>query len=485
MSENEAKGTPFSQLSLRPELQQAVDEMGFTHATDVQAEVLAPTTEGKDVLVQSRTGTGKTLAFLLPLMQKLIDSDRTEVQALVLDPARELALQVSEEATQLAKHLPLRIATIYGGTNINAQIATIRRGPQLAIGTPGRVLDHLRRGTLPPSAIRTIILDECDQMLSMGFLEDIIAIFDYLPKQRQTMLFSATIPKDIQRLANRLLTDPVRIELSGGHVSVAEIDHAYYFVGVGDRLGHLRGVLQHEAPERAVIFCNTREETGRVTAHLKEHGFVADGISGDLGQRDREEVMQSMREGRINLLVATDVAARGIDLPEISHVINYNFPESADVYVHRTGRTARAGRSGVALSFVSAREVAALHQLRLVHHIYPKERALPHEAETEQSEGQQLLILREQLAETRPTEEAKKLLRRLLAIPDGPEILAKVLTAANDRARTTADLTPPHPQRLQRSPGTQSSGSDGTREERPRGRRRTGRSRGPRRGPPR
>ncbi|HWN69867.1 MAG TPA: DEAD/DEAH box helicase, partial [Haliangium sp.] len=368
----------FADLDLQPEILQALDDMGYERPMPVQIAVYGPMSAGRDIMVQSRTGSGKTSAFGIPIAQR-IDPDSLGAQALILAPTRELALQVSREIAQIAVHKALLVQPVYGGAPIKPQIDALSAGAQIIVGTPGRVLDHLRRGTFKTGSINTLVLDECDEMLSMGFQEEIEKIIEFLPPkgERQTVLFSATIPEEIQRIARRHMNEPEEISLSTGQISVEEISHYYYVVSGVARTRDLLKVLRAEAPDSAIIFCNTREETNTVAKFLQRQGYDAEAISSDLTQRDRERVMKRMRDRNLHFLVATDVAARGIDISDLTHVINYTFPESPEVYVHRTGRTGRAGKSGVALSLVGPRELGSFYYLKLIYKIRPEERDLP------------------------------------------------------------------------------------------------------------
>ncbi|HVV86402.1 MAG TPA: DEAD/DEAH box helicase, partial [Kofleriaceae bacterium] len=366
----------FTDLDLSRELHAALEDMGYFHPTPVQAATFAPAMAGKDLMVQARTGTGKTTAFGLPIISS-IDFARRTPQAIILTPTRELALQVSRELGMLGKPSGLVVETIYGGAPIGKQITALKNGVHVVVGTPGRVLDHIGRRTLDLKQIRFFVLDECDEMLSMGFLEDIDKIASYTPKDKQTMLFSATMPDEVRRYAKRQMKAPEHIALSTGNISVEEIHHAYYIVSGVARSRDLLRILIAEKPESAIIFCNTRDETGMVARFLQKQGLDAEALSSDLTQSDRERVMKRMRDKNLKFLVATDVAARGIDIIDLSHVINYSFPESAEVYVHRTGRTGRAGKKGTALSLIGPRELGAFWYLKILYKIQPEERDLP------------------------------------------------------------------------------------------------------------
>src|SRR5688572_24904372 len=369
----------FDVIPLSPDVRRAVDDAGYIHPTPVQRAVFESASRGRDLVVQARTGTGKTAAFGLPLIDTLVRK-KDVVQALILCPTRELALQVTRELDRLAKHRGTRVVAVYGGAPMPRQIEQIRDGAQILVGTPGRVLDHLSRGTLDGATIRYVVLDESDEMLSMGFLPQINEILSYLPEARQTLLFSATLPPDIKRIAETKLRDPEFITLSGDHIGALQIRH-FVYLSRGDKLSELLQVITAENPESAVVFCNTRDETKRVAAALQQEGYAADWLNADLAQNDREKVMAATRESRLRFLVATDVAARGIDISHLTHVINFDFPESAEGYVHRTGRTGRAGRTGTAISLIEPSDIGNLYLLRLTYKLRPIERNLPTETE--------------------------------------------------------------------------------------------------------
>ncbi|MBL8682658.1 MAG: DEAD/DEAH box helicase [Myxococcales bacterium] len=370
----------FDALKLSLAVRRAVQDAGYTRPTDVQAAVFGPISTGKDTIVQSKTGSGKTAAFALPLIDRVVEPARG-VQVLVLCPTRELALQVSGEFARLGRLKGVVPCAIYGGASLEKQVDEIRAGAHVIVGTPGRVLDHLKRGTFDPSELKTVCLDEADEMLSMGFAEELNAILERLPKTRQTLLFSATMPEAIRRMANRHQKDPESILLSADQISPDSIDHFLYFVGSQDRVTALARVLELESPDRAIIFCNTRDETQSVATALQRRGFSLDYLSGELEQSARERVLAAFREHKIQHLVATDVAARGIDVTDVTHVVNFGFPSEAETYVHRTGRTGRAGKRGVAVSLFGPADVGSVYMLRLTYGIRPIERALPSAAE--------------------------------------------------------------------------------------------------------
>ncbi len=418
----------FDVLALNADVRRAVDAMGYTHPTPVQRAVFEPACEGKSLVVQARTGTGKTAAFGLPIVDRIVRPALKAPQVLVLCPTRELALQVGREIEQLGQFRSIHVAAIYGGSSMTKQIEAIAAGAQVLTGTPGRVLDHLRQRTLDPSAIRLLVLDEADEMLSMGFARELNAILELLPKNRQGLFFSATLPPDIDRLARTHLRDPEVITLSSDQVGALEIDHYVYVTRDGDKIGQLVRILEVEDPESAIIFCNTRDETQRVAEALKIRGFDADWLNGDLPQNDRERVMSATREGKLRFLVATDVAARGIDISHLTHVINHDFPETAEQYVHRTGRTGRAGRTGTAIALVGPKDIGNLYILRLTFKIRPIEKQLPSAGELKtRSELDLVQLFVEAFSGRQSHPDDVSLARRLLTHQDAETIVAGLL----------------------------------------------------------
>ncbi len=356
----------FEDMGLDDKVLRALEDMGFTEPMDVQVACYPLMMKRRDITVQSRTGSGKTVAFAIPFAQGLVRGGGAGAQALVLEPTRELALQVAEECDKVLSHRSVRAVAVYGGASIGPQIDALRKGAQVVVGTPGRVMDHIERRTLVTSGIEILVLDEADEMLSMGFIEDIRAIIEKLPARRQTLLFSATITDDVKRLSARYMNDPEHLSLSSDFMGVQEISHHSYQISGMTRVSDLIEVLEIEKPESAIIFCNTRRETAMVATHLRKVGMDAQAISSDLNQSQREQVMDRMRAQSLRYLVATDIAARGIDISDLSHVINYNFPTSPEVYVHRTGRTGRAGKSGRAISLVGPQDVSHFYQLKIM-----------------------------------------------------------------------------------------------------------------------
>ncbi len=417
----------FESLNLSKEMLEVLATMGYTHPTPVQRAVFEPATRGSDLVVQARTGTGKTTAFGLPIVENVVRKNVAAVQVLVLCPTRELALQVCAEIERLGRAKSLKPIAIYGGAPMGRQIDALAAGAQVVVGTPGRVLDHLHRKTLDPAQVRMLVLDEADEMLSMGFERELSAILERLPKTRQTLLFSATIPSDIERMARDRLREPEFITLSGDHVGALEILHFVYLLR-GDKLQALARILEVDNPESAIIFCNTKVETERVAEALERQGFTAAWLNGDLPQGEREQVMSSTREGKLRFLVATDVAARGIDISHLTHVINYDFPDNTERYVHRTGRTGRAGRTGTAISIITPKDIGNLYLLRLTYKIRPIEKQLPTAGELKtRAETDLVQMLADAFLSTPAHPEDLALARRLLSHDSAEHIVAGLL----------------------------------------------------------
>jgi ATP-dependent RNA helicase DeaD len=427
-TETPAAEPTFDALPLGADVRRAIDAMGYRSPTPVQRAVFEPAVEGRDLVVQARTGTGKTAAFALPIVDRIVRASVKAVQALVLCPTRELALQVSREVEQIGQFRGARVVAIYGGAPMTRQIAALEAGAQIVVGTPGRVLDHLRHGTLQPAGVRVLVLDEADEMLSMGFARELNAILELLPKNRQGLFFSATLPPDIERLAHNHLRAPEIITLSSDQVGALEVAHYVYVVHGGDKIGQLVRILEVEDPESAIIFCNTRDETNRVAEGLQARGFDADWLNGDLPQSDRERVMNATKEGRLRFLVATDVAARGIDISHLTHVINYDFPETAEQYVHRTGRTGRAGRTGTAIAMIGPKDIGNVYLLRLTYKIRPIEKQIPSAGELKTRAEMDLVQVFAEAFANRPAHpDDLSLARRVLTHDDAERIVANLL----------------------------------------------------------
>ena len=348
----------FADLALAPELRHALSGLGYEEPTPIQQAAIPPLLAGRDLVGQAATGTGKTAAFALPVLQRVLrEGERAEPLALVLVPTRELAVQVSEAMHRYGHDIGARVLPIYGGQPIGRQLRALDRGADVVVATPGRALDHIARGTLDLSGLGIVVLDEADEMLDMGFAEDIEAILGSTPENRQTALFSATMPPRINGMVRRHLRDPVRVEL--GRQAPADgllVQQSAYIVPRGLKPAALGRVLDLEAPAAAVVFCRTRDEVDRLTETLNGRGYRAEALHGGMDQPQRDRVMSRLRGGSIDLLVATDVAARGLDIEQLTHVVNYDVPSAPELYVHRIGRVGRAGREGAAITLVEPRE---------------------------------------------------------------------------------------------------------------------------------
>lgn len=354
----------FEDLRLCPEIMKAVKNMGFEEASPIQAKAIPAMLEGKDIIGQAQTGTGKTAAFGIPLLEK-IDPKNKKLQAIVLCPTRELAIQVAEEIRNLAKYMhAIKVLPIYGGQEIVKQIRSLKSGTQLIIGTPGRVMDHMRRKTVKMENVHTVVLDEADEMLNMGFREDIETILEGVPEERQTVLFSATMPKPILDITKRFQKNAELIKVTKKELTVPNIEQFYYEVKPKNKEEVLSRLLDIYNPKLSVIFCNTKKQVDLLVNGLLGRGYFAAGLHGDMKQAQRDRVMDGFRKGKTEILVATDVAARGIDVEEVEAVFNYDLPQDDEYYVHRIGRTGRAGRVGRSFSFVTGKEVYKLKEIQ-------------------------------------------------------------------------------------------------------------------------
>ena len=363
----------FDELQLDERIVRAVTDMGFEAASPIQAQAIPVQLEGLDIIGQAQTGTGKTAAFGIPLLQK-IDPDSKKLQAIALCPTRELAIQVAEEIRRLAKYMHgIKVLPIYGGQDIVRQIRGLKDGTQIVIGTPGRVMDHMRRKTIRCDHVHTVIMDEADEMLNMGFLEDMETILSQLPEERQTVMFSATMPPAIQEIARKFQNDPVNVKVVKKELTVPKVTQYYYEVKPKTKVEVMCRLLDKYAPKLSVAFCNTKKQVDELVQELQGRGYFAEGLHGDLKQEQRDRVMNSFRNGATEILVATDVAARGIDVDDVEAVFNYDIPQDDEYYVHRIGRTGRAGRDGIAFSFVVGREVYKLRDIQR----YCKTRIIP------------------------------------------------------------------------------------------------------------
>lgn len=354
----------FDELNLDAKILRAVTDMGFEAASPIQAKAIPLEIEGKDIIGQAQTGTGKTAAFGIPLLQK-IDPKNKKLQAVVLCPTRELAIQVAEEIRSLAKYMHgIKVLPIYGGQEIVKQIRSLKDGVQVIIGTPGRVMDHMRRKTIKFGQVRTVVLDEADEMLNMGFLEDMETILSELPEERQTVMFSATMPAAIAEIAKKFQKEPEIVKVVKKDLTVPKVTQYYYEVKPKNKIEVMCRLLDMYAPKLSVVFCNTKRQVDELVLALQGRGYFAEGLHGDLKQVQRDRVMNGFRKGRTDILVATDVAARGIDVDDVEAVFNYDIPQDEEYYVHRIGRTGRAGREGKAFSLVVGKEVYKLRDIQ-------------------------------------------------------------------------------------------------------------------------
>ena len=354
----------FEELQLDDRIIRAITEMGFEEASPIQAQAIPVVLEGRDIIGQAQTGTGKTAAFGLPLLQR-VDPKVKKLQAIVLLPTRELAIQVAEELRRFAKFMHgIKVLPIYGGQDIVRQIRALKDGTQIVVGTPGRVMDHMRRKTVKTDHVHTVVLDEADEMLNMGFLEDMETILSQLPAERQTLMFSATMPPAIAEIARKFQTDPVTVRVIKKELTVPKVTQYYYEVKPKNKVEVMCRLLDLYDPKLSIAFCNTKRQVDELVQALQGRGYFADGLHGDLKQVQRDRVMESFRNGRTDILIATDVAARGIDVGNVEAVFNYDIPQDDEYYVHRIGRTGRAGREGKAFSLVVGREVYKLRDIQ-------------------------------------------------------------------------------------------------------------------------
>ena len=382
--------THFKELDLNEQIQTNLSTMGYENPTEIQAAALPPIIAKKDVVIHSHTGSGKTAAFLIPFIQN-VRLDIPAVQYIILVPTRELAAQVTSEAERISKGTGVKIASIYGGIGFKGQIKSIKDGAQLIVGTPGRILDHLKRRNLSLSVARGLVLDEGDKMLSMGFLPEVRLIMDYLPKRHQTILSSATFPPAIELIIEQYMMEPTRLSMSTGEQTAKEISHYYCLVGMDEKEKTLLAFLEKEDPSLSLIFCNTKADVSSVFQFLKHAGLNVAALSSELPQKKRESILHALRVGKINHLVCTDLASRGIDIPHLSHVFLHSAGEDLEAYVHRTGRTGRAGRAGKAISIVSGQDIANFNMALKVHEIEANEISAPSEEEVAQSRSSNYL----------------------------------------------------------------------------------------------
>ena len=462
---------PIADMTLEqlPErLREAAARAGWSTLMPVQARAIPYLLAARDMMIQARTGSGKTGAFLLPMLERL-DPAGAQCQALILVPTRELALQVWNEAERLCANSGLRTVAVYGGVGYGAQIDALKHGAHIVVGTPGRVLDHLLKRTLTLDHLKMLILDEADRMLSMGFYPDMKQVQRYLPKRPlNACMFSATFPEYIMRTAREFIRHPEFITLSQDHVHVTDTEHIFYTVPGMDKDRSLVRLIEIENPLSALIFCNTKAKVHYVSVVLQRFGYDADELSADLSQKERERVLARVREGTLRFLVATDVAARGLDIPDLSHVIQYEPPEDPEAYIHRAGRTGRAGATGIAMSLVSAVEKFELDRIAKRFSIAMQERPLPTDADVEAIVTERVTVLLEARLRERDkllTERSQRFVPLARALANNEDESAIITMLLDDYYQQT--LHTPLPQLGEEKPATTERSS-----QKPRGNRR-------------
>ncbi|QOR66835.1 DEAD/DEAH box helicase [Cytobacillus suaedae] len=450
----------FSELGINEELLKSISKMGFEEATPIQAQTIPLALKRQDVIGQAQTGTGKTAAFGIPLIEK-IDVNVQTIQGIVIAPTRELAIQVSEELSKIGHFNRARILPIYGGQDINRQMRALKKNPQIIVGTPGRLIDHINRKTIRLQNVHTVVLDEADEMLNMGFIEDIESILSTVPEDRQTLLFSATMPGPIQRIAERFMRDPQIVKVKTKEVTVPNIEQYYVETQEKKKFDVLTRLLDIHSPELAIIFGRTKRRVDELSEALTLRGYAAEGIHGDLSQAKRISVLRKFKEGSIEILVATDVAARGLDISGVTHVYNFDIPQDPESYVHRVGRTGRAGKHGIAITFVSPREMG---QLKHIERTTKRnmERLVPPTLD-EALEGQQKVTIEKLLAtiENENISYYKRAAEELLEEHESVSVVAaaiKMMTKEPDK--TPIQLTEERPVVSKRDKGRSGGGGD-------------------------
>ncbi|HEX7058001.1 MAG TPA: DEAD/DEAH box helicase [Bacilli bacterium] len=437
--------TTFADLNLEPKVLRAIKEMGFEEPTPVQEKTIPVAMEKRDLIGQAQTGTGKTAAFGIPLISGIAAREE-RIVALILTPTRELAIQVSEEIGKLGRFKGVRTLPIYGGQDISRQIRALKKKPQIIIGTPGRLLDHIQRKTIRLDDVQSVVLDEADEMLDMGFLDDIQAILQAVPAEHHTMLFSATMPENIKLLAKRFLRDPAHISVVPKQVTVPLISQSYIEVHERQKFEALCRLLDMESPELAIVFGRTKRRVDELGEALQKRGYSADGLHGDLSQHQRDTVMRKFREGSIDVLVATDVAARGLDVSGVTHVINFDLPQDPESYVHRIGRTGRAGKEGAAWTFVAPREMDHLRFIEKITRHRITRKPLPSIADA--MEGKQKIIAERllEVVQNNAASEYKGVAIQLLEQYDSVQLLAAALKMlTGEKKDVEIELTPENP----------------------------------------
>ena len=379
----------FEDFNLSSETMKSISELGFEEPTPIQVTTIPLILGGRDIVGQAQTGTGKTAAFGIPIAERCQNGRKPF--AIVLEPTRELAVQVAQEIYKIGRYKKISVLAVYGGTSIDRQIKTLQRGVNVVVGTPGRVMDLLRRKTLSLSEARIVVIDEADEMLDMGFIDDIETILKATPAERQTLLFSATIPQPIMNIARRYMRSPEKIRANSKDIVIPEITQIFYEVGEENKVQALSRLLDVEDPRLAIVFCHTKREVDDVSMKLSQLGYNAGAIHGDYAQARRDDVMNKFKGGTLDILVATDVAARGLDIKNVTHVINYGIPQNRDSYVHRIGRTGRAGKPGIAITLITPREYKHLRLIERTARTIIDRKKLPSQADVARARGKNIV----------------------------------------------------------------------------------------------
>lgn len=447
--------TNFSELNISESTLRSVKRMGFEEATPIQEGTIKFAMEGRDVLGQAQTGTGKTAAFGIPLIEK-IDPKNPNVQALIIAPTRELAIQVSEEIYKIGYDKRVKLLSVYGGQEIGRQIRALKNRPQIIVGTPGRIQDHINRRTLKLDDVQTLVLDEADEMLNMGFIDDINAILENVPETRQTLLFSATMPPAIRKIAETFMRNPEIVKIKAKELTMENIEQFFVKSQEREKFDILTRLLDVQKPELAIIFGRTKRRVDELSQALGLRGYLAEGIHGDLSQAKRISVLRQFKEGKIDILIATDVAARGLDISGVSHVYNFDIPQDPESYVHRIGRTGRAGKSGIAVTFVTPREMG---YLRIVEETTKKRMTPLRPPSTEEAlAGQQEVAMQTlvEMVQNNDLDNYRKLAVQLLENNEALDLVAaalKSMTKEPDATPVTISEERPLPMRRERSQG--------------------------------
>lgn len=435
----------FNELGLDNEMLKSIEAMGFDEATPIQSATIPLTLTGKDVIGQAQTGTGKTAAFGIPLIQN-IDPKDDNIQALIISPTRELAMQTQQELYRLGKDKHARVQVVYGGSDIRRQIRDLKRKPQILVGTPGRLLDHINRHTVKLGHVKTLVLDEADEMLDMGFVDDIEKIVAQTPSDRQTLLFSATIPPAILKIGKKFMTDPETVKVESKELTADLVEQYYVRTKENEKFDVMTRLFTVQRPKLTLIFGRTKRRVDELTRGLKARGYRAEGLHGDLSQQKRTSVLRAFKNGELDMLVATDVAARGLDISGVTHVYNFDIPQDPESYVHRIGRTGRAGKSGVSVTFVTNNEMGYLRTIEKLTH----KRMLPLKPPTyeEAFEGElQAAIAKAGNSAKEPLDKFKKAAETLLAQYPAEDLVAAYLQeiSKENLRKVTVRITPERP----------------------------------------